>query len=330
MFGEAGLGASGTASGQPLYDLGFGPPPAAEDEPAPQAWWPAGKTRLDALVGCVPHADPDAEDVPWRRGCSLAVHTLGGAVSRDRERYTLVGRGSYQNFVSEHRDKFAGSEESRVGRHRVTVVSGGDGTPEGVRAGRDYLHVKGDAQIKFRSRSIMMRGQVEREYAGGVLKITSMEGVIAGGGYLKTFGGAAAHLSAVGSGDVYGGAARAAATRIRMALLHYRAASGAAWACGIYTRTAAFVIEPMFSVPETASRGLIMRKLFRMAKLVRMARMVMPALDIALGLILLIPLGIIGIAMLIKSFVSPQPIPPLGPPGCTIASTSATCPAGPP
>ena len=295
--------------------------PSEDDPPVSECWREDGKSRLEALLGYVPSypawVEGHEEVVPWRRGCSLAIHSLGDSVSRDRERYSIVGHDGYAGYVAGHRDTIAQKQRTHVEKSRILMVTSKGSDLEGVRGGRDHMRVHGNAELKFRSRSVMLgHGTAERHYSGGVQKMAPMEGVIAGGSHVRAIGGPAASLSPLASGDVYGGSARAAATRIRIALMHYRAASSAAWAYVVYIRTAKFVIEPMVSVSQEASpKSQIARKLMRLMKVVRVARMLCPGIDIAVGVVTAVPMAIYGIAMLIRSKIKgPNPIPPVGPP----------------
>ena len=313
-----------------LDAFGVPPPPPVP----PESWREDGKSRLEALLGYVPSypawVEGHEDVVPWRRGCSLAIHSLGDSVSRDRERYSIVGHEGYAGYVAGHRNTIAEKQRTHVEKSRVLMVTNKGSTIDGVRGGRDHMRVHGNAELKFRSRSVILGyGTAERHYSGGIQKMAPMEGVIAGGAHVRAFGGPAASLSALASGDVYGGSARAAATRVRMAILHYRAASAAAWTYVAYVRAAQFIIEPMVSVPQSSSpKSQIARKLMRLMKVVRVARMLCPGIDIAVGVATAVPLAIYGIAMLIKSkIVGPNPIPPAGPPRVLnrIGATELSC-----
>lgn len=287
----------------------------------PECWRADGKSRLEALLDYVPTypawAPGHDEVVPWRRGYSLAVHSLGDSVSRDRERYSIVGSDGYAGYVAGHRDTIANEQRTHVEKSRIMLVSGGDHTPDGTRPGRDHMRVHGNAELKFRSRNVILsHGTAERHYSGGVQKMAPMEGVIAGGSHVRAFGGPSASFSPLASGDVYGGSARAAVVRIRLAVLHYRAAQSAFWAYGVYLRMSPFTVEPLIPTPNEATpKSQIARKLLRLMKVVRVARMLCPGIDIAIGVLTAVPMAIYGIAMLIKSKIKgPNPIPAAGPP----------------
>lgn len=107
-----------------------------------------------------------------------------------------------------------------------------------------------------------------------------------------------------------------AGVRTYLGLLHYRAAQTAAWASGSYTRRTTFTIEPVVNVP---TQGIpltdIGKKLARLAKMLAIARMLCPVLDIFLGLVTLIPMGIYAFIAVIAGIVkTPNPLPMVGPP----------------
>ena len=118
------------------------------------------------------------------------------------------------------------------------------------------------------------------------------------------------------TGDVYGGCARVGAVRSYLAVLQYRAAATAAWAAGVYTRNATFTVEPLIASPsaQTPVSG-VMAKLARLGKILSVARMICPPLDILIGVLTFIPMGIYALFKLISGVIKkPVPIPPSGPP----------------
>ena len=184
----------------------------------------------------------------------------------------------------------------------------------GVNMGRDSLHVKGDAEIRFNTRTFMVKGTFDRIWRGGVVRLASMEGVIAGGFYTRAVGGPSLALSGMMTSDVYGGAVRAAACRLLMARLHYRAAKAAAWACGAYIRRVPFTIEPVIQVPPQRKKTGIMGKLQRLQnaanKALKVARWVCPAGDILYGLFnILVLLPITTIYYKVTGKKEPEPPP---------------------
>ena len=187
----------------------------------------------------------------------------------------------------------------------------------GVNWGRDKLHIKGDAEIRFHSRTVMAKGTFDRTWRGGVVRLASMEGVIAGGFYTRAIGGPSLTLSGFMTSDVYGGAVRAAACRLLMAGLHYRAAKATAWACGAYIRRVPFTIEPTLTVAQKPKTGGISGKLQRLLnaanKALKVARWVLPPLDIFYGLVSLVLVMPIN-ALIAKCRGKNEPEPPPGPP----------------
>ena len=277
------------------------------------SWRPAETPILDGLLEQVPEW---SERPPWQPGYELHIHGQGGVVSKERRRYTIVGHGGYSNNVGGHRTLTTDYQNTICSKDRKIMIARPDHAPDlDVPWGRDELVVEGDASHTYHGRTLMMSGTVQRTWHGGVMRLASMEGVICGGAFVRVIASPSATLSALMSGDVYGGAARVSAVRTYLAVLHYRAAQAAAWAMGVYVRNASFVIEPIISSPSgQAPKGKIAQKLARLAKAAEVARMVCPVMDIAAGVATL-PLAVFGIVGLIRSIVrKPVPIPPAGPP----------------
>ena len=155
-----------------------------------------------------------------------------------------------------------------------------------------------------------MSGTLTRRFLGGFIKAAPMEGVICGGAFVRTIGGPSANLSGLATGDVYGGAARAALSRTRIALVHYRAAHFAAWFSVFHGRTANFVITPIVSTRQQESRSGAARKLARLSKALNVARMFCPLLDIASGVIGLVGGLGFGLFKLIRNKIKGKPPPP--------------------
>lgn len=277
------------------------------------SWREAETPILDSLLEQVPEW---SERPPWQPGYELHIRGQGGLVSKERRRYTIVGHGGYANNVGGHRTLTTDYQSTICSKDRKIMVARPDET-RGLDApwGRDELVVEGDASHTYHGRTLMMTGTVQRTWHGGVMRLASMEGVICGGAFVRVIASPSATLSALMSGDVYGGAARVSAVRTYLAVLHYRAAQSAAWAMGVYVRNASFVIEPIISSPSgQAPKGKIAQKLARLAKAAEVARMVCPVVDIVAGVATL-PFAVLGIVALIRSLVrKPVPIPPAGPP----------------
>ena len=289
---------------------------AAVDEYLTGSWRRRGQSRAEGLVTGTtdPRLPEDERSHPWTPGLHMDVRARGALVSRDREVHRTVGHGGYANQVYGNRHVKSGFEHSVYSKDRTVVVQGMEGLgsdilPD-VRFGRDKLDVAEDAVLKWKARTTLMSGTLTRRYLGGFIKAAPMEGVICGGALVRTIGGPSASLSALCSGDVYGGAARVALARTRIGLLHYRAAVGAAWSSVFYGRTADFVIEPLVSVRQTGPQSNVARKLGRLAKVFGVVRMLCPLADIAAGVIGLVGGLGYGLFKLIRNKVKGKPPPP--------------------
>ena len=281
---------------------------------APESWREKGTPILNGLVQHVPVAK---DRRPWQEGHELHMQGLGGLVSKERRHFTILGHGEYSNHIGGCRKLVANSQSMRTLKHLTVSIAKGDNAPD-VDApwGRDSLTVDGDAEMTFGSRTLMMSGFVTRNWNGGVMRLASMEGVICGGAFLRLIASPSATMSGLMTGDVYGGCARVAGVRTYLAVLHYRAAQTAAWASGVYVRKTTFTIEPVINVP-TQGRPMsdIGRILARLGKMLSIARMLCPVLDIFLGLVTLVPMGIYALVALIAGIVKkPNPLPMAGPP----------------
>lgn len=261
---------------------------------------------------------PSASDKrPWQAGHGLHIQGLGGLVSKERRHFTILGHGAYANHIGGCRTLVANSQTIRTTKELTTSIGRGDNAPAvDVPWGRDSLTVDGDAEITVGSRLVMMSGFVERNWNGGVMRLASMEGVICGGAFVRLIASPSATLSGLMSGDVYGGCARVAAVRTYLAVLHYRAAATAAWACGLYYRNATFTVEPVIGSPAAGGPvSALAAKLARLARMLEVARMLCPVLDILVGVVTFVPMGIYALYSLIAGIVkTPTPIPPAGPP----------------
>ncbi|MCY3811467.1 MAG: hypothetical protein OXH15_06705 [Gammaproteobacteria bacterium] len=277
-------------------------------------WRTAGTPILNALLDHVPSA---TDRRPWQAGHVLHIQALGGLVSKERRRYTILGHGEYYNQIGGCRTLAADSQTLETTADLTTSVGEGDAAPD-VDApwGRDSLTVDGDAEITVGGRMVMLSGFATRNWNGGVMRLASMEGVICGGAFLRLIASPSVTLSGMMTGDVYGGCARVAAVRCYLAVLHYRAAAAAAWANGVYVRNATFVIEPLIGTPSAGTPPSRMAaKLARMGQVLSAARMVCPPLDIFVGVATFVPMGLYGLYGLIAGIVKrPNPIPPAGPP----------------
>ena len=281
-----------------------------QGSPSAEPWRPPGSPILEGLIKHVPES---SSRFPWRPGYELHIRGQGSLVSKERRRYTIVGRGGrYSSYVGGHRNLDAEYQKVLVSGNRQITVKRPDDTG-GLEAewGLDELTVKGDASWTFHSRVLMMGGgTVERNWSGGVMRLSSMEGVICGGALVRAIGGPSATMAALMSGDIYGGCARVSGVRTYLAVLHYRAAERAAWALGIYSRTAQFVIEPLVIMQAPPTKmGNVAAKVMRIGRVMSVARMLCPAVDILAGLaILAYTLGHAAYMKVRKPIVVP-PIP---------------------
>ena len=180
------------------------------------SWRGKAQSRAEGLVtGSTDERSPDDQRThPWTPGLHMDVRARGALVSRDREVHRSIGHDGYANQVYGNRHVKSGFEHSVYSKDRVVVVQGMEGLgndilPD-VRFGRDTLDVAEDAVLKFKARTTLMSGTLTRRYLGGFVKAAPMEGVICGGTLVRTIGGPSASLSGLATGDVYGGAARAA------------------------------------------------------------------------------------------------------------------------
>jgi len=280
----------------------------------PEPWRAEGTPILEALMKHVPR---ETDRRPWQAGHALHIQGLGGLVSKERRHFTILGHGEYSNHIGGCRTLVAGSQAIRTTRDLTTSIGRSDDAPDvDVPWGRDSLTVDGNADNTFGSRLVMMSGFVERNWNGGVMRLASMEGAICGGAFLRLIASPSATISGLMTGDVYGGCARVAAVRTYLAVLHHRAAAPAAWAVGVYSRNATFTVEPVIGSPSAgAPVAALAAKLARLGRMLSIARMLCPVLDIFVGLVSMVPLGIFALYGLIAGVIKkPVPIPPAGPP----------------
>ena len=284
------------------------------EKTTPEAWRDKDKSILEALLRHVPR---ETGLRPWQPGHGLHIQGLGGVVSKERRHFTILGHGTYASHIGGCRTLVADRQTIRTTKDSSMSIGRSDDAPD-VDApwGRDSLTVDGDAEITFGSRLTLMSGFIERNWNGGVMRLASMEGVICGGAFLRLIASPSATLSGLMTGDIYGGCARTAAVRSYLAVLHYRAAQAAAWAVGVYSRNATFVVEPLIGSPSAGGPvSSIAEKLARLGKVLSVARMVCPPLDIFVGVLTAVPMGIYALFKLVAGVIKkPIPIPPAGPP----------------
>ena len=192
-----------------------------------------------------------------------------------------------------------------------------DDPHSGVRWGHDRLSVQGNAEIRFASRSLLAKGTFERTWNGGVVRLASFEGVIAGGFFTRAIAGPSAALSGVMSSDVYGGAIKLSITRSFLAGLHYRAAKLAQWRMLYYRCAATFNIRPAFTVAKAPARKGIGGKIARLAsaasKAFKVVRWFVAPISIAYGALKLLMLPFSFIGNLLRNRFNKPPPPVLQP-----------------
>ena len=152
---------------------------------------------------------------------------------------------------------------------------------EGVAWGDDKLAVTGNADFKVHERMTLLTGintRYERVWNGAIMRMAGMEGVICAGFYLRIIMPISATISALCTGDVYGGSARASLVRVNLAGLGYRSVEACVWAIGFYYRSTAFTIEPIIGTPTQHQPA---KNIFR--KIGRLMLALCPFLDLAVG-----------------------------------------------
>ena len=286
-----------------------------EEFPEP-TWEPDRATLLDSLIAV---ADQPAwkrrlvTGSPWQSGYELTLSTIGALHNLERRRVMVFPDG-YRNHRKGSMDVDV-SERCEIGVDgdmRVSVGPVDTGTDTGTdtdgggavaNPGLDELTVNGDADVRFKEKTTLISGAINRVWTGPVTRLAGMEGVICGGIFARVHAGPSMTAAAVVSGDVYGGAARASGARIYVAGMHYRAAKAAHWTMpGAYVRTAGVVLEPLVGSPSgnTPAKSLA-------AKAARLSVALCPFLEIGIGLIML-P---VGAARMIAGLVrkpAPRPV----------------------
>ena len=182
----------------------------------------------------------------------------------------------------------------------------------GVRWGHDRLTVHGDAEIRFGSRVYMAKGTFDRTCNGGVVRLASFEGVIAGGVFTRAICGPSAALSGFMTSDVYGGAIRLSILRLFLAGLHYRAAKHTRWDTVYYGSSAPFTIVPAMSAERAPKRSGIAAKLGRLAaaasKAFKVVRWLVAPVSILYGALKLLLFPVLLIAGLLRRYLGNGPV----------------------
>lgn len=197
----------------------------------------------------------EADAPPWNPRSDLSLSGDGGFQFLEKHRETVAGQ-FYQSYVRGNQNVSIASHSKLDVKGTVTFVAQGGGVGMRSTDGRDHaltadlLEVRGGVTWEAHEKTTMGSCDVERHWNGGILRMIGMEGVICGGAFLKTFTGASMTMAPIASGDVYGGAAHAAANRIRASkVLGYRSTEMAAWACSFYKRSCMALTEPAQGSP---------------------------------------------------------------------------------
>lgn len=288
------------------------PTPSTKLEALVQA---ADQTAMRAVATTVGQPVP----TPWAPGQELEIMGRGGLYDLERRRVQVAGDAYYNQVMRTATLKVTGNYTEEVGGN-LGVSIGPQPTPEGqeppadppLATGNETLTVHGNAKVEFHERKTMISGVINKVWTGPITRMVGMEGVIVGGAYAAVQAAAAMHVSAVSSGDIYGGAARAAANRTYIAGIGYRSVDTSAWAIGAYVRATTFTIEPELDTP---SKTIPWRQATMAAKALKLGMAVCPFLDIAVGLIML-PVAIYGLIAAAIGFLlgrKPKPQTPKGP-----------------
>ncbi|MCY4305513.1 MAG: hypothetical protein OXC62_12185 [Aestuariivita sp.] len=250
----------------------------------------------------------DSTNPPWKPRHELSMIGDGGIYVRDKHRETIAGV-MYQSQVEGNRKvEISGDSAVNVTENMTVSVMGvkSPGDTGGAIKGRETIHVMGGMSWTTGDKILMGTGNVNRRWEGGISRLIGMEGVIAGGAFLKTFTGTSITMTPLASGDVYGGAAQASVARVRVASgTTYRSVELSAWKCGLYLRSCSVVLEPAIGSPAAdGARS-------RAAKMFRLGMGICPAFDIMVG-VLMAP---VMIAKSIKAMASKKTkVPPKGTP----------------
>lgn len=233
---------------------------------------------------------------PWASGYELRMVGVGGMQSEERRRIMILPRTLRINIQGDLDVNV--EEESKL---RAEWSSN-----ESI-SGKDSITVGGGAEFTWHARNILItHGGVNRIWTGQIRKYIGQDGVICLGLFARLFTGASMTMSALVSGDVYGGAAKSAAARVYIFGFGYRAAKAAAWLTPAYIRLNNYVIEP---ATGTAA-GEAPTKSYA-SKAAQIIIALCPFLEILSGMAA-IPIGIF--MAVLNKVRKKKPIPPVGPP----------------
>lgn len=199
---------------------------------------------------------------------------------------------------------------------------------ENVTWGRSRLNVAGKAHFHTRERMTMLAGinnRYERVWNGAIMRLAGMEGVICAGFYMRILFPISMTLSAICSGDVYGGSVRASMVRLNMAGMGYRSVEACAWATGLHHQSTGFTIEPILGTPTQHQPA---KNIFR--KIGRLMMALCPFLDLAVGVfsflfqLLRAPFDAAMAGYNKLRGIKKKPKPPSGPPRSRIRTAGVT------
>ena len=250
------------------------PDTAAGDGPR---WTPTADTTVDALLAVAAWTESERTErgTPWAPGHEMHYSGIGGMQVRDNRRVT-VAADNYSSRVDGARTvDIKGDLTVEIKEGTMFSIS-----PSG--SGSDNLHVKGNMYWDAHDKMIIGTGRINRTWYGPVKRITPMEGIICGGAYTKAFLGTSTTIASLGTGDVFGGAARTSASRSYVASIAYRSADNAVWQLGLYSRRTINTLEPLIGSPSSTKPFNGRNHLARVAAKISMA--VMPFLAILVGI----------------------------------------------
>ncbi len=270
-------------------------------------WLPTQSTTLDSLLDIV-NAPAEAEP-PWRAGFRLEFSSFGGIRSLENrsigvalEDYTSNVRGNLtQEITANYDSDFANATSYRFARDDELLdgqeETQGDTSFEAPEAnwGTDSLSVTGPASFRFHERLVLMTGTVTKQWMGGVVRFAGTEGIICGGVFTRVFAGPSVHLSALATGDVYGGAARVSAARIHIAGFGYRSSDLCNWAAGFSGRFTNITLIP--GVPVPPKQGRVAKAL---GKAYKLAGALLPFVEIIGGILMFLKTIVMLLASLVK------------------------------
>ncbi len=281
----------------------------------------ADRTAIEraALTAVAAAAGQKINAAPWRPGQEIEIMGRGGLYDLERRRVQVAADAYYSQVLQTATLQVTGNYTEEISGNSVVSI-GPRPVPEGqeppadppLATGNETLTVHGNAKVKFHERKTLLTGAVNRVWTGAITRMVGMEGVIVGGVYACVQAAPAMHVSVLNSGDVYGGAARAAVARAYIAGIGYRSVDVSAWAIGAYIRATTFTIEPEIGSPSktTSTKNTAL-------KAAKILVALCPFLEIGVGVVML-PVALI---MLIAAAVRKKPPKPLGGPPRTRLQT---------